>query len=173
MFGKKIKNKRVEPTIHPILGEIKYLGYGWNPLEKIKLSLWSRVYEIQLCFIADSEDDVITEKQETAFEKFKNVIIDKKVEIEKAIISYARTEDEEIILSRLIPSEIYFSRKGECALFVEDTAEDGAYNDDTETAFALFLVPKITLQGSEDAVDYFAGSGALDDELYGNREDTN
>ncbi len=168
MFGKKKKSTIVQNPIHPVLGEMKYLGTTWKVTEKIELDLWSEIYEIPLWFYARSEKDGITEEQEMAFEKLKNVIIKKKHEIEAAIIGYAQTDAKEILRSRFIPHYIYFSRKGECALFVEDTDEDGAYNDDTETAFALFLLPKVLLIASEDSLDFLHGGGSfIYDDLYG------
>ena len=168
MFGKKHKDRIVETPIHPVIGEIKYIGIGWEATEKIQLALWRKTYDIPLNFIADSKEDSITENQEIAFEKLKQVIIEQKSEIEKSIISYAKTEDEEELLIRFIPSHIHISKKGECALFVADTDEDGAYNDETETAFALFLMPKLLLYTSEDSLDFLlGGGGSLHDDLYG------
>ena len=168
MFGKKKKRTIVQNPIHPVLGEMKHLGVTWELTEKIELELWSEIYKMPLWFYARTEEAGITEEQEIAFEKLKNVMIEKKHELEAAIIGYAQTDDEEILRSRFIPHYIYFSRKGECALFVEDTDEDGAYNDDTETAFALFLLPKVLLIPSEDALDFLhGGGGGVGDDLYG------
>lgn len=168
MFGKKKKGAMVKNPIHPVLGEMKYGGVEWELTEKIELKLWSKIYEISLCFYADTEEDGITEEQEIAFEKLKNVMTEKKQEIEAAIIDYARTDDEEILLSRFIPHYIEFSRKGECALFVEDTDEDGAYNDDTDIAFALFLLPRLALSAPGDASALLWGlESCVYEDLYG------
>lgn len=169
MFGKRKKSIIVKNPVHPVLGEMEYLGRTWKLTEKIELELWSEIYKIPLYFYARSEKDGITKEQEIAFEEFKNVMIEKKHEIERAIIDYAKTDNEEILLGRFIPHYIEFSRKGECALFVEDTDEDGFYNDDTETAFALFLLPKLLCLASEDALDFLHGGGGYynEKELYG------
>ncbi len=168
MFGKKKKSTMVQNPIHPVLGEMNYGGIVWELTQKIELELWSKIYKIQLCFFARAEEDGITEEQEIAFEKLKNVIREKKHELEAAIIDYAKTDDEEILLSRFIPHYIEFSRKGECALFVEDTDEDGANNDDTDIAFALFLLPRLAISAPGDASALLWGLGSCAyDDLYG------
>lgn len=169
MFGKNKKGAMAKNPIHPALGEMKHLGTTWKLTEKTGVVLWSKIYKIPLCFFARTEEDGVTEEQEIAFEKLKNVLIEKKNEIEAAIVDYAKTDDEEILLTRFIPRYIEFSRKGECALFVEDTDEDGAYNDDTETAFALFLLPRVFLSPSEDSLDFLHGRGSsvCEEDLYG------
>lgn len=167
LFGRKKKRDAVKNPIHPIFGEMKHIGIEWDVAEKIELTLWNKTYEIPMSFIASTDKDGITANQEEAFKKLKDVITEQKSEMEKAIIFYTKTDDEEKILNRFIPYDILFSRNGECALFMKDTEEDGAYNDDTETAFALFLVPKIFLCASEDSLDFLLGGGGfLEDELY-------
>lgn len=168
----KKKNIIEEKPVHPVLGEMEYLGISWILTEKLELKLWNQIYKIPLYFYADSEKDDITEEQVIAFKELKNVIIEKQHEIEAGIMDYVKYEEidnEEILIDRLIPCYIKFSRKGECALFVEDTAEDGIYNDDTETAFALVLLPKLVRWGAEDTQDFLNGGGGYfnEIELYG------
>ncbi|OPX42034.1 hypothetical protein CLHUN_40930 [Ruminiclostridium hungatei] len=166
MFGKK-KDKAVKCKIHPSLGEIKYLGIGWEKTEKAKVTLWSKTYDIPLCFIAKTVEEDVNEKQGVTLERFRNVVNEQKNQIEKLIMECFECDNEENSSHRFIPKEILFSQNGECALFARDADEEN-YND-IGASIAMFLVPKLMLEYPENCLDYILGGGGffIKQELYG------
>lgn len=158
MFGKK-KNKKADCKIHSSLGEIKYVGIGWEKTEKIKVTLWSKTYDISLCFIAKTVEEDINEKQLVSLEKFRNVVEEQKNQIEKLIMECFECDNEENSSRRFIPKDIIFRQNGECALFVKDADEED-YND-IDTNFAIFLVPKLMVEDPENSLDYILGGGDI------------
>ena len=63
----------------------------------------------------------------------------------------------------MIPRDVYFSLKGECALVFEDMEDEWSYAYDTEYGITLFLLPKFTIEGTEYSIDYLSGSDDRDD----------
>lgn len=166
MFWKK-KDKVNDLTIHPSLGKMKYLGVGWNLSEKVKMSLWSETYDVSVCFVADTIEDDVNEKQVASMEIFRNVITEQKHKMEEIIMHNFESDDEEISSVRFVPEKIYFSKKGECALFYKDA--DAEEYDDLGCGFSMFLLPKFLTYSPEDCLDYILGEASLftEKELYG------
>lgn len=166
MFGKK-KDKEVKCKIHPSLGEIRYVGIGWKKTEKIKVTLWSNTYDISLCFIAKTVEEDVNEKQVDSLEKFRNVVKEQKKKIEELIMKYFECDNEENSSHRFAPEEILFSQNGECALFYKD-ADEGNY-DDPDAGFAMFLIPKLMYEDTENCLYYILGheNSFIKKELYG------
>ena len=166
MFGKK-KDKAVKCKFHPSLGEINYVGIGWKKTEKVKVRLWSKTYDISLCFIAKTVEEDINEKQMASLERFRNVVEEQKNQIEKLIMECFECDNEENSSRRFIPKDILFRQNGECALFVKDADEED-YND-IDTNFAIFLVPKLMAEDPENSLDYILGGedSFIEKALYG------
>ncbi len=166
MFGKK-KNKVDKCKIHPSLGEILYVGIGWEKTEKIKMTLWSKTYDISLCFIAKKVEEDVNEKQLASLEKFRNVVKEQKNQIEELIMKSFECDNEENSSNRFVFEEILFSQNGECALFYKDADEEGY--DDLGAGFAMFLIPKLMLHFPEDCLDYILGheNSFIEKDLYG------
>ncbi|OPX42036.1 hypothetical protein CLHUN_40950 [Ruminiclostridium hungatei] len=166
MFGKK-KNKAVKCKVHPSLGEILYVGIGWKKTEKIKVTLWSKTYDISLCFIAKTVEEDVKEKQVASLEKLRNVVNEQKNQIEKIIMKCFECDNEENSSHRFVPEEILISQNGECALFYKDADEEDY--DDLGAGFAMFLLPKLMSHFPENCLDYILGheDSFIEKDLYG------
>ena len=78
-------------------------------------------------------------------------------------MEYAEEDYIEKAGNRMIPRDVYFILKGECALVFEDTEDELPYAYDTEYGVTLFLLPKFTIEGTEYSIDYLNGSDDRDD----------
>jgi hypothetical protein len=54
------------------------------------------------------------------------------------------------IPSRFVPSSVVITRKGECAIFVSDDAEEHGENDDWDEGFVITTVPEIRIHSKEE-----------------------
>lgn len=169
IFGKKKQENADDRRNHPLLGEMKHIGVTWKLMEKMAVVLWDEVYHVDVCLYARMVQEGVSEAQENAVQQLNAVLIEKRAQLEAAVRAYANTTAKQLLCERCVPRYIEVGRNGECALFVEDRAEAGAYNDDTETAFALFLLPKVQLFPAEDSLDFLHGrDGSISQEmLYG------
>ena len=169
MFGKK-KDKAVKCKFHPSLGEINYVGIGWKKTEKVKVRLWSKTYDISLCFIAKTVEEDINEKQMASLERFRNVVEEQKNQIEKLIMECFECDSEENSSRRFAPRKILFSKNGECALFYKDADEEDY--DDLGAGFAMFLLPKLIVEDPENSLDYILGGkdSFIEKDLYGGKQ---
>jgi hypothetical protein len=167
MFGRK-KTKQDVVLWHPAFGEMKYVADSWKATTGVKLDLWNRTYEVECYLLSEAATNGVTEAQEAAIEKFGNVVVEQKSSIEEIIMKFSESDNEEKIGNRFIPDHIYFSQKGECALFVLDNYEDD-YDSKFDAGFAILLVPKLLLCPAEDCLAYLLrGEGYFtDEELYG------
>ena len=166
MFGKK-KDKAVKCKIHPSLGEINYVEIGWEKTEKIKMALWSKTYDISVCFIVNKALEDVNEKQMASLDRFRNVVEEQENQIKKLIMECLECDNEEDLSRRFIPEDILISQNGECVLFFKDTdVED--YND-IDSNFAIFLVPQLTIEDPENSLHYILGGkdSFIEKDLYG------
>jgi hypothetical protein len=169
MFGKKkAKQKQEIVLINSAFGELRYGWGSWKLCTKPKITLWDTTYEVDCYVIAEAEEDGVSKKQEEAWEKFNNEIVEQQKQIEGMLLRHSGRNDEVRVYHKYIPSHIFFSRNGECALFVEDTDEEG-YKDDPDAGFAIFLLPKLMLDSAEHCGDYIYGHTSFftTKELYG------
>jgi hypothetical protein len=174
MFGKKkAKQKQKIVLINSAFGELRYGWGSWKLCTKPKVELWDTTYEVNCYVVSETEEEGISEKQETAWKKFNHVVVEQKNQIEEMIVKHSGSYTEKKVRDRYIPRSTYFSKNGECVLFVEDTYEDCVYDDDPDAGFAIFLVPKLMLYSSELGLDYMFGhtDPFTDKELYGDESD--
>ena len=157
--------------------KIEYFGTGWRTVEKQSFSLFGKTYSVHVIAVAKKElNETINNLQETALTSFLDIIVSKKSEIEEAIINhfnkvssmddynhrYREGYDLSDVPSRFIPNEIEVTRKGECAIYVEDDAEEfGAY-DDWDEGFVISVIPEVKIYSKELYSGYVYGGGSLD-----------
>lgn len=158
-FGKK-KKEQFTTLTHPKLGELKRVcGNIWHPLSNTTIVLWDRPYEISVTFLVeDGDEQGPNEKHAKAWDSFNDIIVTRRHSIEKTILKYMECADGEGAGDRFIPRDVEFSRKGECGLYFEDTEEGVDYDSDTNTGFAVFLIPKLLFTYSEFCTDCLWGS---------------
>jgi hypothetical protein len=157
--------------------KIEYFGTGWRTVEKQSFSLFGKTYSVHVIAVAKKElNEKINDLQELALTSFTDIIVSKKSEIEEAITNHIKKVssmddykcryrdgyDLSDIPSRFIPNEIEITRKGECAIFVEDDAEEfGAY-DDWDEGFVISVIPEVKIYSKELYSGYVYGGGSLD-----------
>lgn len=170
MFWKKQK------IINSTFGEIEYFATGWRSVDKLSFSLFGKTYSVYVLAIAKKDtNEAISDIQELAFIRFKDLIISNKSEIEETITShfkkvsdiydynyrYREGYDLGDIPSRFIPDEIEITRKGECAIYVKDDAEDYGENDDWDEGFVVSVIPELKIYSKESYIDFVCGGGSL------------
>ena len=169
MFGKK------KSIINSTFGEIEYFSTNWRSISKIPLSLFGESYLITVLAVAKSDKDVINQLQENAFKRFNEIVVNRKCEIEEVIIRHFQTVDKiedftsrhkkqynlDDTGTRFIPTNIVFSKSGECGLYVEDDAEEYGEYDDWDEGFVLSIIPEIKIHSKEQYSGYIYGGGSL------------
>lgn len=168
-FIKKREKKAPKVIMHSELGELRYVINGWETVSAVKLDLWGKSYNVSLNFYADTEEDEPNSDQENAYQKFRGIMVEQRNVIERLLLDYSKEEIMENAGDRILPRNVEFSRKGECALFFEDTEDGIAYEDDTNAGIALFLIPRILIDSSENCFDYMCGyrDTSMREDLYG------
>ncbi len=167
----KIFKKKEKPQprviVHPELGELKYDGdeylCEWDSVSAFQIALWDRTYDVSITFYVSENGEEPNLQQVESYRKFKKIVVDQRDVMEKMIMEYAEEENIEKAGNRMIPRDVYFSLKGECALVFEDTEDELPYAYDTEYGVTLFLLPKFTIEGTECSIDYLNGSDDRDD----------
>ena len=170
MFGKKKEN------INNTFGEIVYYGTGWRTVEKRSFSLFGKTFSVYVLARAKKDlNEAISDLQEAALSSSMDLIVSKKSEIEEAITHhfdevsgivdyncrYREGYDLSDIPSRFVPHLIEITRKGECAIYVGDGAEEYGEYDDWDEGFVVTIIPEIKIYSKELYVDYVCGGGSL------------
>lgn len=156
MFGRK------KTVYNEVFGEMIQWTTKWEAVTKLKLTLWNKTYDIDLCANTRSKEDGINENQEIAYKNFKETILERQKEIEKTVENYLNIRDEQRLSSKFIPTELLFSRKGECALYAEDgDVEYGLYHDDPNAGFVVSINPWLKVFLPEEYDMYLYGGGTL------------
>jgi len=170
MFWKKKK------ITNDAFGEIKDYGTGWKTVEKRSFSLFGKTYSVYVMAVANTDsNETINDLQEAALTSFKDLIVSKRSEIEETITNhfnevsgivdyncrYREGYDLSDIPSRFLPRDIEISRKGECAIYVADAAEDYGEYDDWDEGFVVQLIPEIRIYSKELYIGYVSGGGTL------------
>ncbi len=154
MFGKK------KTIFNEVFGEIEYWD-GWATTAKLEITLWDKTYDIRILAIADSTKDDINEEQEKTYKMFKEIIVERRSEIEEMIENHFGTRDKQAVSSRFIPTRLLFSRIGECALYAEDDEEEYDVSDDYDEGFVLGIIPELKIYSKELYSGYIFGGGML------------
>ena len=170
MFGKK------KAKTNSTFGEIEYYGTGWRTVDKRSFSLFGKTYSVYVTAVARKEpNETINDIQELALTNFNDIIVSEKSEIEAVITDhfnrvssmdnyncrYREGFDLNDIPSRFVPNEIEISRKGECAIYVEDDAEEFGEYDDWDEGFVVTILPEIRIYSKELYSGYIYGGGTL------------
>lgn len=170
MFGKKKENT------NNTFGEIVYYGTGWRTVEKQSFSLFGKTFSVYVLARAKKNlNEAINYLQESAFINFKDLIVNSKSEIEEAITNhfnevsgivdyncrYREGYDLSDIPSRFVPHLIEITRKGECAIYVGDNAEEYGEYDDWDEGFVVQLIPEIRIYSKELYIGYVSGGGTM------------
>ena len=170
MFWKKKK------ITNDAFKEIEYFGTGWRTVETRSFSLFSKTYSIYVIAVAKKEsNETINDLQKLALTSFMDLIVSKRSEIEEAITNhfnevssiddynskYRDGYNLSDIPSRFVPNEIEISRKGECAIYVEDDAEEFGACDDWDEGFVVSISPEIKIYSKELYSGYIYGGGTL------------
>lgn len=170
MFWKKNKIMR------NVFGEIEYYGTGWRTVEKRSFSLFGKTYSVYVTAVARKEpNETINDLQELALTSFNDLIVSKKSDIEEAIANhfnrvssmddyncrYRDGYDLSDVPSRFVPNEIEISRKGECAIYVEDDGEEFGEYDDWDEGFVVSILPEIKIYSKELYSGYIYGGRSL------------
>ena len=142
MFGFRKKKKKENVYVHPKFGEMIHVHGMWSPVVRERLQLWDKDYDVPLTFLVENKEAAITSVQEEAYEKYKSIVAERREEMER--LAYPEGDNELALSDRIIPQEIYFSRKGECAIFFKDMeAEMGnsIYYSTFCSEFAITVLP--------------------------------
>lgn len=148
--NKKEEKDIVKDKNNPILGELKYTEVAWKKVEKEKITLWTKTYELPVNFAASSASVDVSEQQLASIEIFRKMFVEQKKQIEEMIMYAIECKTEEDSIQTFIPTEIMFSQEGKCALFFQDPEVE--YNEDVDTEFGLMLLPKMELFDGEDVL---------------------
>jgi len=176
--AKKQMGKYWKARIHtnPAFGEVEYQADGWRTLEKRAFSLFDRIYSADVLAMTERQTpEEINPFQQSAFRSFMDLIVSRRAEIEQAITNHFNKvsgipdyncRDREgydlaDIPSRFVPSTVEITRKGECAIFVSDDAEEYGENDDWDEGFVITIVPEIKIHSKEKYQGYVSSGGSL------------
>jgi len=172
-MGKYWKNSNLT---NPAFGEVEYRADGWKTLEKRAFSLFDRIYSADVLALTERQTpEEISALQESAYRSFMDLIVSRRPEIEQTITNhfnevsgipdyncrYREGYDLADIPSRFVPSTVEITRKGECAIFVSDDAEEYGENDDWDEGFVITIVPEIQIHSKEESQGYVSGGGCL------------
>jgi hypothetical protein len=148
--GGDFPTKEITLISNGAFGEM--LGYDcyWTVNVLGKISLWNKMYRINVRAAADTVKEKINSNQEYAYEQYKEIIVKKKQEIEAIIEKHFNISDEQKASSRFIPTTVLFSRDGACVLYAEN-------NED----FVLGILPKSEVYSKEDYDMYLYGGGGF------------
>jgi len=170
MFWKKKK------IMNSTFGEIVYYGTGWRTVEKLSVSLFGKTFSVYVLARAKKDlNEAISDLQESALTSFEDLIASKKSQLEETITNYLNRVSSIYdyncryregynlgdIPSRFVPHLIEITRKGECAIYVGDDAEEYGEYDDWDEGFVVTIIPEIQIYSKELYVDYICGGGTL------------
>ena len=159
---------------NPAFGEVEYQADGWRTVEKRGFPLFDRIYSADVLAMTKRQTpEEISALQESAYRSFLDRIVSRRAEIEQAITNhfnevsgipdyngrYREGYDLADIPSRFVPSSVEITRKGECAIFVSDDAEEYGETDDWDEGFVITIVPEIQIHSKEEYQGYVSGSG--------------
>ena len=146
MIKRIIKHDRT--IVNNAFGKVGYFIFGWLAEERMKIALWDKTYEVMVFASAKDKNTQINETQEKAYVHFKEIICERKNQLEKLLEDYYHTKDIEVLASKFIPTELTFGRNGECALSGKNT-DDGEDYDDVP-GLAIWIFPELRLDTDED-----------------------
>ncbi len=149
VFGKKKSGNKRKNTINGIFGEMENRGVGWYGTTQIQITLWNKIFDIELFAVSNSTADEITPKQERAYTYFMENIFDIQNKIETIIENGCKTKDTNVLLSRFEPFRLFFNVNGGFALLLYDAddVEEGYHED-----LAVSILPKLEIWSEEDYV---------------------
>ena len=162
MFTIFKKKEKPQPRVivHPELGELKYFGdeciFVWTSVSSFQIALWDRTYDVTIKFNTGEAEEPNLQQVE-AYLKFKKIVVEQRNIIEKMIMEYAGEEDIQKAGSRMIPRDVEFSKKAECALIFEDTEDVLPYGYDSEYGISIFLLPILLVNRTEETIDCMTG----------------
>jgi hypothetical protein len=169
MFGRK------KPIFNGAFGEIEFFGTAWRTVNKISFSLFGKSYLVHAKAVVTSRDEEINQLQEIAFKSIEEIVANRRSVLEDLIIRhfetvsgiedytsrYKESYDLDDIASRFIPTDLVFSRKGECGLYVEDDAEEYGKYDDWDEGFVVSIIPEFEIHSKERYSGLIHGGGTL------------
>lgn len=138
-----------------IFGEMEYRLGVWELTDKARIALWGKEYAISVSVVSSSVKDTVNQKQEEAYKRFKDTVIDIQKELESFIENYFGVKDKQSLSSTFIPVNLILNNNGECALRIESCG------DNTKRRFTVNIIPNLKVYSSEEYDNYLYWGGNL------------